>query len=245
MHNLLLRYALAGAGIDPDRDVEIVVIPPPQMVYHLKAGHIDGFCVGQPWNNYAQGIGQLIATSLDIWSEHPEKVLGVNPSWAINYPEQQIALVKALILACEYCDNPRKRPEILEMLSSYLNLPGEVISPGFSQPLRDESNYQCWHQFYVGQSLCPIPSEGIWMLTQLARWELTPLPQNWWEITDRIYQLDVYAQAARELELPDLIPDRRTFSLKDGLVFNADAPLEYLEQLPIRRSIDFRPVVFV
>ncbi len=245
MHNLLLRYALAGAGIDPDRDVEIVVIPPPQMVYHLKAGHIDGFCVGQPWNNYAQGIGQLIATSLDIWSEHPEKVLGVNPSWAINYPDQQIALVKALILACEYCDNPRKRPEILEMLSSYLNLPGEVISPGFSQPLRDESNYQCWHQFYVGQSLCPIPSEGIWMLTQLARWELTPLPQNWWEITDRIYQLDVYAQAARELELPDLIPDRRTFSLKDGLVFNADAPLEYLEQLPIRRSIDFRPVGFV
>ncbi len=245
MHNLLLRYALAGAGIDPDRDVEIIVIPPPQMVYHLKAGHIDGFCVGQPWNNYAQGIGQLIATSLDIWSEHPEKVLGVNPSWAINHHDQQIALVKALILACEYCDNPRKRPEILEMLSSYLSLPVEVISPGFSQPLRNETNYQCWHQFYVGQSLCPIPSEGIWMLTQLARWELTPLPQNWWEITDRIYQLDVYAQAARELELPDLIPVRRTFTLKDGLVFNADAPLEYLEQLPIRRSIDFRPIIFV
>ena len=81
------------------------------------------------------------------------------------------------------------------------------------------------------------------MLTQLARWELTPFPQNWWEIADRTFQLEVFAQAARELELPDIVPDRRSFSLSDGIIFDADDPLSYLEQFPIRRAIDFRSVV--
>jgi nitrate/nitrite transport system ATP-binding protein len=245
MHNLLLRYELARAGIDPDHSVELVTAPPSQMAYHLKEGHISGFCVGQPWNSYAlrEGIGAIISTSLDIWDGHPEKVLGVNRDWALNHPAQEIALVKALISACEYCDTLRKRGELVEMLSPYLNLDAELLKSGFTQPLQEEKNYHRLHQFYVGQSYCPIPSEGVWMLTQLARWELTPFPQNWWEIADRTFQLEVFAQAARELELPDIVLDRRSFSLSDGIIFDADDPLSYLEQFPIRRAIDFRSVV--
>jgi nitrate/nitrite transport system ATP-binding protein len=215
------------------------------MAYHLKEGHISGFCVGQPWNSYAvrEGIGAIISTSLDIWDGHPEKVLGVNRDWALSRPAQEIALVKALISACEYCDTLRKRGELVEMLSPYLNLDPELLKSGFTQPLQEEKNYHRLHQFYVGQSYCPIPSEGVWMLTQLARWELTPFPQNWWEIADRTFQLEVFAQAARELELPDIVLDRRSFSLSDGIIFDADDPLSYLEQFPIRRAIDFRSVV--
>jgi len=171
-------------------------------------------------------------------------VLGVNANWAGNHPEQEVALVKALISACEYCDTMRKRSEVIEMLSPYLNLDVEMLKSGFTQPLipAQEKNYHRLHQFYVGQSYCPIPSEGVWMLTQLARWGITPLPQNWWEIIDRTWQLDIFAQATRELELPDIVPERRSFSLPDEIIFDADDPLSYLEQFNIRRAIDYREV---
>ncbi len=246
MHNLLLRYELAKAGIDPDHEVELVIAPPPQMAYHLKVGHISGFCVGQPWNSYAvhEGIGAIVSTSLEMWDGHPEKTLGVNTAWALSHPEQEIALVKALISACEFCDTLRKRGELVEMLSPYLNLAPELLTAGLTQPLKEERNYHRLHQFYVGQSYCPVPSEGVWMLTQLARWGLTPFPQNWWEVVNCSFQLEVFAQAARELEVPDTVPNRRSFTLSDGILFDADDPLSYLEHSSIRRAIDFRSVVF-
>ena len=89
MHNLLLRYWLASGGIDPDRDVSVTVIPPAQMVSNLKAGTIDGYCVGEPWNARAvsEGLGVVMATDNDIWPGHIEKVLGVTEAWAEQYPQ--------------------------------------------------------------------------------------------------------------------------------------------------------------
>lgn len=247
MHNLLLRYELARVGIDPDRDVELVCAPPPQMVYHLQSGHLSGFCVGQPWNNYAvaTGIGVLIKTSLNLWDGHNEKVLAVNKEWKQNQPESYLALIKALMTACEHCDNTRHRWELVSLLSQreYLNLDTAIISPGLAHPLQEEPNYHRLHQFYVGQSFYPVPSEGVWMLTQLARWQLTPMPKNWWEVIDEVYDIFSFARAAQELELSDSVPDRRTFTLSDGILFNADEPRTYLEQQSICRSIDFRTIV--
>ncbi|MDX2096813.1 MAG: nitrate ABC transporter ATP-binding protein, partial [Leptolyngbyaceae cyanobacterium bins.59] len=111
MHNLMLRDWLASAGIDPDRDVNLTTIPPAQMVSNLKAGNIDGFCAGEPWNSRAvyERLGFVMATDLDIWPGHTEKVLGVREEWANQYPQTHIALVKALLEACEYCDDRRNR----------------------------------------------------------------------------------------------------------------------------------------
>ncbi len=110
MHNLLLRYWLAAAGIDPDRDVNLETIPPAQMVADLKAGSIDGYCVGEPWNlrSAMEGIGYTVATDLEIWQGHPGKVLGVREDWAIKYPNTHVALVKALLEGCEYCAEARE-----------------------------------------------------------------------------------------------------------------------------------------
>ncbi|MEN9258302.1 MAG: nitrate ABC transporter ATP-binding protein [Gloeomargarita sp. SRBZ-1_bins_9] len=246
MHNLLLRYALASLGIDPDRDVELVVAPPAQMVYHLEAGHVHGFCVGQPWNTYAEqaGIGKCISTSLDLWAGHPEKVLAVNRAWAAAEPERYLALVQALMRAGEICDIPKQRAALAELLSQpeYLHLPPALLRPGLAEPLGEQLHYLRLHQFFVQQANCPLPSEGIWMLTQLARWGLTPLPQNGWEVIDTVYDLETYVQAAQALGRPDYIPDRRQFVLADGLLFDADNPLAYLEQFPIRRAIDYRTI---
>src|SRR5579859_135901 len=105
-HNFLLRQWLAGGGIDPDRDVRIVVVPPPQMVANLEAGHLDGYCVGEPWNSVAvqSHAGWIAATSSELDSQHPEKVLMVRDDFAAKRSEEHVALVAALIEACEFCD---------------------------------------------------------------------------------------------------------------------------------------------
>ncbi len=135
MQNLLLRYWLAAGDINPDKDIQLEVISPPQMINALKSGTIDGYCVGGPWNTHAvhDEIGFVAATGLDIWAGHPEKVLGVKEEWAEKYPSTHIALVKALLEACEYCDDLRNRPEIVEILSrpEYLNIDSKSIRPGF------------------------------------------------------------------------------------------------------------------
>jgi nitrate/nitrite transport system ATP-binding protein len=245
MHNLMLRYWLASGGIDPDRDISITVIPPPQMVSHLKAGNIGGFCVGEPWNSYAihEKLGFVIATDLDIWAGHPEKVLGVAEEWAIQYPDTHIAMVKALIKACEYCDDRRNREEIVNLLSlpQYVGAAPEMIRPGFIDPYNrglgtTPESLPRFNQFYVDQANCPGRSEGLWILTQLARWGYAPFPRNWVEILERVRRPDLFGEACRELGLSDVEPDRHHFALFDGLIFNPDDPVGYLERLSICRD---------
>ncbi|MBF2057308.1 MAG: ABC transporter substrate-binding protein [Cyanobacterium sp. T60_A2020_053] len=247
MHNLMLRYWLASGGIDPDQDVALSVIPPAQMVSNLKAGNIDGYCVGEPWNSHSvlDDCGYVIATDLDIWAGHPEKVLGVTEEWANKYPLTHIALVKALIRACEYCDDRRNRPEILEILAKpeYLAVPLEYLKPGFTEPYRrnledEPENLLRYNQFFVDQANYPSRSEALWILTQLARWGYISFPRNWIEVLERVRRPDILGEAMRQLDLPDSAPNRSSFSLFDGMVFNPDDPLGYLERLSIKR--DFR-----
>jgi nitrate/nitrite transport system ATP-binding protein len=245
MHNLMLRYWLASGGIDPDSDVNLTVIPPPQMVSHLKAGNIDGYCVGEPWNSYAvhEKLGYVIATDLDIWPGHPEKVLGVKEDWAAKYPETHIAMVKALIKAGEYCDDRRNREEIVKLLSQpqYVGVDPEIIRPGFVAAYdrgldTSPETLLRFNQFHVDQTNCPGRGEGLWILTQLARWGYAPFPRNWVEILERVRRPDLFGEACRELGLSDVEPDRHSFALFDNLIFNPDDPIGYLERLSIRRD---------
>jgi nitrate/nitrite transport system ATP-binding protein len=246
MHNLMLRYWLASGGIDPDIDVSLTVIPPPQMVANLKAGHIDGYCAGEPWNSRAiqEGLGYAIATDLDIWPGHPEKVLGVREDWAAQHPETHIALLKALMEACEYCDDRRHREEIATLLArpEYVGTPVTYIRPGFIDPY-DRGNGEVpqnlprYNQFHVNHTNCPGRVEGLWILTQLARWGITAFPKNWIEILDRVRRVDLYGEAARQLGWPDAEPDRDAFKLFDGTLFNPDDPIGYLNRLTIHRDI--------
>ncbi|MBX9634278.1 MAG: ABC transporter substrate-binding protein, partial [Magnetospirillum sp.] len=136
-HHYELRYWMAAAGIDPDRDVRLVVVPPPQMVGHLSAGNIAGFCVGEPWGSLAANmeLGRVVATSAHIFGGRIEKVLGVTRSFADANPETHKALVKALIAAGQWCD--ANRAEVAEIIAqpAYVNVPVEIaraslLSPG-------------------------------------------------------------------------------------------------------------------
>lgn len=246
MHNLMLRYWLAAGDIDPDMDVSLTVIPPPQMLANLKAGNIDGYCVGEPWNNRAisDELGFVMATSIDVWPGHIEKVLGVTEEWANKYPQTHIALVKALLDACEYCDDQRNREEIIELLcqEKYLGGTAKDIKPGFLDPYNyggqlGMKEVYTYNQFFVDKTNCPDRSESLWVITQMARWGIVPFPRNWVEFLDRVYRTDIYGQAARELGLPDILPKRRQMKLLDGKIFNPDDPIDYLNNVKIKRNI--------
>jgi ABC-type nitrate/sulfonate/bicarbonate transport system substrate-binding protein len=118
-HNFLLRGWLARAGILPDRDVRIVVVPPPQMVANLKAGHLDGFCVGEPWNSVAvqSHAGWTIAASAELDAGHPEKVLMVRREFAEKRNSEHLALIAALLEACRFCDTPENHEQIAATLA--------------------------------------------------------------------------------------------------------------------------------
>jgi ABC-type nitrate/sulfonate/bicarbonate transport system substrate-binding protein len=113
-HNFLLRAWLLAAGIHPDRDVRIVIVPPPQMAANLMAGHLDGFCVGEPWNSVAleARVGRVVATSAELAPGHPEKVLMVRREFAEQRSEEHLALVAALLMRGAFCDAPENRDEL-------------------------------------------------------------------------------------------------------------------------------------
>ena len=245
MHNLMLRYWLAAGGIDPDREVDLVILPPQTMVDQLRKGQLDGFCVGEPWGSQAvvEGIGFVVATDLDIWAGNPEKVLGVREDWQQQNPAAMLALVKALLEACEFCDEPRHRIEIAEILSSsnYLGVPLVALTPSLTGPyLRSTTDpgrvLPRFHQFHLENSNCPRRVEGLWILSQLARWNITPFPKNWIEVLERVRRVDIFLEASRQLGQVGIEPDRDAFELFDGLLFDPDRPLEYLRQQTISRD---------
>jgi bicarbonate transport system ATP-binding protein len=250
MHNILLRYWLASGGIDPDLDVTLQTIPPAQMVADLKGGSIDGYCVGEPWNLRAamEGIGFTVATDLEIWQGHPGKVLGVREDWAKAYPNTHIALVKALLEACQYCADSWHREEIQSMLADrkYLSTKAEYIQLGdpnqytcsLDHPLREYAH----HLFFGDGVNRPSRTEHLWMMTQMARWGEIPFPRNWVEILERVCHVSVFSTAARELGLVDIKYRRTPIKLFDGIEFDAEDPIGYLNSLGIKRNITMAEV---
>jgi nitrate/nitrite transport system ATP-binding protein len=244
MQNLILRYWLAAGGIDPDRDVSLTVIPPMEMVTQLKAGNIDGYCVGEPWNYRAvhEDIGFVAATALEIWSGQPKKVLGVREEWAQKYPQTYLALIKALLEACKYCDDFRNREEIVELICrpEYLNTNPAYVRPGFIDPYdrgdgTEPQEIARYNQFYLNQTNYPNRTELLWMVTQLARWGLVTFPKNWVEVIERVCRTDIFGAAARDLGMIDIGQDD-PIHLFDGKIFNPSDPIEYLNSLEIKRQ---------
>ena len=251
MHNLLLRHWLASGGIEPDKDVDVIVIPPPQMVSNLMANNIIGYCVGEPWNVRAvnDNVGFVVATDLDIWRGHPEKVLGVRKDWAEQYPNTHLEVVKALLEACQFCEPLQNRDEVVSTLAkpNYLNLDPVYIRPGFAGPYRVSNTTAKYDQDFCqfGVSNMPSRKEHLWVLTQMARWGLVHFPENYAEVIYNLLATDVYNQAAKELELPYEQEDKELILLADGSTFDPSDPIAALQSMPYSRFTEtsyFDPV---
>ena len=200
--NYMVRLWLSSAGLDPDRDVRMTVVPPPHTVAHLSGGAIDGYCVGEPWNqrSVVLGIGRVALTGPDIWRGMPEKVLGTTESFAEKNPETLKALIKALLEACQWLDEPDNRAEAARLLSSprYLNTPAEVLSRTLDLP--------GFHVFHSNFANFPWRSQAEWFLAQMIRWGQAPADIDVGATADRVYRTDLYRAAALEagIACPDL-----------------------------------------
>jgi len=245
-HNLLLRYWLASGGIDPDHDVEIMSLPPAQMVANLQAGSIDGYSIGEPWATRAvvEGIGYEIATDIEVWDGHPGKVLGVREDWALAYPNTHVALVKALLEACKYCADPENHAEVREILSQseYLAMDHEYIYLSDAQQATcdiTKDNRQLSHHVFFGNTANrPSRTENLWLLAQMARWGDVAFPRNWVEVLERVCKVSVFSIAARELGMSEMTTySRGAIELFDGTKFTADDPISYLNSLNIKHDI--------
>ena len=204
VQNYMLRLWLSSGGLDPDRDVCLTVVPPPHTVAYLSGGVIDGYCVGEPWNRQAEalGIGRIALVGPDIWKGMPEKVLGTTEAWAERHPNTLNALIKALIEACLWLDEPSNRAEAARILSSprYLNTPAEVMSrtldlPGFHVFQKDAANF-------------PWRSHADWFLAQMVRWKQASPDIDIKATADRVYRTDLYRAAAREMGVDCPASDR-------------------------------------
>jgi ABC-type nitrate/sulfonate/bicarbonate transport system substrate-binding protein len=193
--NYMLRLWLTSGGVDPDRDVRLTVVPPPHTVAHLSGGLIDGYCVGEPWNQRAAvlGIGRVALTGPDIWRGMPEKVLGTTEAWAENNPLTLRALIKALLEACQWLDEPANRAEAARLLSSprYLNTPAEVIARTLALP--------DFHVFHRNHANFPWRSHADWFLKQMVRWSQCAPSIDIEATSDRVYRTDIFRAAASEM----------------------------------------------
>lgn len=207
-HNYELRYWMAAAGIDPGRDVRLIVIPPPQMVANLRARNIDGYCVGEPWNMRAvdAGIGRVVITNYEIWNNNPEKVLGFNQEWVDLYPNTHRALLMALIETNRWMDDPDNRMEVVETIAQrrWVNAPVDVVKMSMTGTLKyalDEEPRQLpdFNVFFRYAATFPWRSHAEWFLTQMIRWGQIDTPIDIRAEAARVYRTDLYREAARKL----------------------------------------------
>jgi ABC-type nitrate/sulfonate/bicarbonate transport system substrate-binding protein len=209
-HHLLLRDWLLAAGINPDRDVRIVVVPPAQMFRNLAAGTIDGYCAGEPWNTLAvrEGAGWCPTWSAAQSPGHVEKVLMVTERFAEKNPAEHAALVAALNAACAWCDEPQNREPLAQLLSgsTYLNLPARVISPALL------GRFDCghgrvetvpdFHVFHRGDANVPTAAKAAARQQALgAATVLTPAAAADAELPTRLFREDLFRGAVNNHHL--------------------------------------------
>jgi nitrate/nitrite transport system substrate-binding protein len=268
-HNYELRYWLAAGGVNPGyyapgdvtgqigADAFLSVTPPPQMPATMEAGTINGYCVGEPWNQQAvvKGIGVPVVTDYEIWKNNPEKVFGVTKAWADKYPNTHLAVVKALIRAAIWLDagnnaNRRKAVEILTK-PDYVGADAAVIANSmtgtFEYEKGDKRAIPDFNVFFRHFATYPYYSDAIWYLTQMRRWGqiAEAKPDGWYmETARKVYRPDIYLKAAKMLvdegkarkeDFPwgtdGFKPPQGEFI--DGVVYDGRKPNEYLEKFAI------------
>lgn len=210
-HNYELRYWLAASGINPNSDVEIVVVPPPLMSDALQNGSIDGFCVGEPWNSVAVGaaLGRIITVKSAIWRSSPEKVLGVRLGWANGNPEKLEALLRALFRAAEWCGNPQNHQRLAGILAndSNIGVPATMLLKGLTGNLNLDINSEFRSSQSVANFFIPVEraatfpwqSHALWFYSQMVRWGQIPHSSGNVGIAKDSYRPDFYRTALKPL----------------------------------------------
>ncbi|MFC7695250.1 ABC transporter substrate-binding protein [Bradyrhizobium sp. GCM10028915] len=248
-HDLWIRYWLAAGGIDPDKDIETIVVPPPQMVANMKVGTMDCFCVGEPWNLQLihQNIGYTAINTGELWNKHPEKSFGMRAAFVDKYPKASKALLMAVMEAQQWSDKAENKAELAAIMGKrqWMNcpvedvldrtagkfdygIPGKVVenSPHIMKYWRDFASY-------------PFQSHDLWFLTEDIRWGKYEANFDTEALIAKVNREDMWRDAAKTLGVASAeIPastSRGKETFFDGKVFDPENPAAYLKSLAIKR----------
>jgi nitrate/nitrite transport system substrate-binding protein len=247
-HDLWIRYWLAAGGIDPDKDVSTIVVPPPQMVANMKVGNMDAFCVGEPWNEQLvnQSIGFTACTTGEIWSKHPEKAFGLRAEWVDKNPKAALALLMAVMEAQQWCDKPENKQEMSEIVGKrqWFNVPVADIVGRAKGDInygngRVEKGTKQFMKFWQDHASYPFKSHDTWFVTEDIRWGKFEPTTDIKGLVDKVNREDLWREAAKALAVPASdIPtstSRGKETFFDGKVFDPAETTAYLKSLTIKR----------
>ncbi|MEY2943032.1 MAG: hypothetical protein RLY97_1046 [Pseudomonadota bacterium] len=244
-HDLWIRYWLAAGGINPDVDVDLITIPPPQMVANMKAGTMDAFCVGEPWNDQlvSQQLGYTAVSTGQLWMNHPEKAFSMRSDWVAANPNAAIAITAAIIEAQKWADNPANISRLAMMISGrdYLKVPvGDIadrLQGNFTMgDGRKIANAPFKMKFFAGHASFPYKSHDMWFLTEEQRWGKLPMSLNKGAAIAKVNRSDIWRAAAAKIGVSGPAGDSRGVErFFDGKVFDPGNPAAYLKSLAIKK----------
>jgi NitT/TauT family transport system ATP-binding protein len=211
---------LAAGGIDPDRDVRLVVIPPPLLVDAMREKQVDGYCVGEPWNSLAvtAGVGCIAITTSAIWRHSPEKVLACRADWAERNRERLSALLRAMYRASQWCERPDNHAELAEILAEprYVGVAPEILRMGLSGHLlcEREGTFIAAPEFLVfarQHATFPWASHAAWFYSQMVRWGQVAPSDAQARAASSAYRPDLYRRALHAMYGTQVaLPERDT-----------------------------------
>ena len=243
-HTMWLNYWMAASGISPVTDAKVIVVPPPQMVANMRVGNMDGFCVGEPWNQRAimDKIGVTAITTQDIWKDHPEKVLGTQAAFVKANPNTCRAVMMAVLEAGKWIDaNLQNKAKMAETVAekSYINTSVDAINQrilgrydnGMGKTWDDPNHMKF---FDDGAVNFPYLSDGMWFLTQHKRWGLLKEHPDYLGVAKQINQIDLFKEAATALKFSVPKDPMRTSKLMDGVVWDGKDPKKYADGFKVQ-----------
>lgn len=246
-HDLWIRYWLAAGGIDPDKDVSTIVVPPPQMVANMKVGNMDVFCVGEPWNEQLvnQGIGFTACTTGELWKGHPEKALGMRADWVEKNPNATKALLMAVMEAQQWCDEMANKEEMSTILGKrqWFNVPPKDVLGRLKGNInygngRVLENTGLQMKFWQDHASYPFRSHDSWFITENIRWGKFAPDTDVKALVAKVNREDIWRDAAKDLGVADIpaSTSRGKETFFDGKVFDPENPSAYLESLSIKAA---------
>lgn len=253
--DLWIRYWLAAGGVNPNQDVELLTVPAPETLQGMRNGTMEAFSTGDPWPSRISraGIGYLAATTAQIWKVHPEEYLAVRSDWVNRHPKAAVALIKGLIEAQRWLDQPQHKREAAEILSSrkWFNVPVDLLEQSLKGQIKLGPNGTLVNNPKLGPLYWssergvisyPYKSLTLWFLIESLRWKFYPGTidsiADAKTINDQNTRDDLWLKAARELQLPPHeIPQSASRGLEvffDGIVYDPANPQAYLNSLKIK-----------
>ncbi|MCT0214539.1 MULTISPECIES: CmpA/NrtA family ABC transporter substrate-binding protein [unclassified Synechococcus] len=245
-HDLWMRYWLAANGIDPNTNADLVVIPPPQMVANMQTDTMDSFCVGEPWNERLvnKKLGFTVAQTGELWKLHPEKAFSMRADWVEKNPMATQALLKGVLEAQIWCDDPANLEEMCTILAKdkYIKATVEDIKPrlagdvdyGDGRVVKD-SPFKM--RFWADGASFPFKSHDQWFVVEDIRWGYLPASTDIDALVNKVNRADLWKEAARAIGQEQAIPasdSRGKETFFDGVVFDPEDPKGYLDSLKIK-----------